>query len=86
VPHPTTTKTIKLILFTAFTLSLTGCRGALPCPDCDPDDDPMAEGAVPDLPCGGADLQTDALNCGSCEQFCWDRPLDRRVQRRHAER
>jgi hypothetical protein len=51
-------------------LTLAGCRGALPCPDCDPDDDPMAEDAVPDLPCGGVDLQTDPLNCGSCGLEC----------------
>ncbi len=29
------------------------------------------EGTVTDLPCGGADLQTDDLNCGACGNECY---------------
>ena len=58
---------IKEFLTLSLILTLAGCRGPLPCPDCEADDE---EDPVPDLPCGGADLQTDALNCGSCGNEC----------------
>ncbi|MFO7564742.1 MAG: hypothetical protein R6X02_19010 [Enhygromyxa sp.] len=56
-------------------LMLAACRPGQPCPDCDeeaaeeqledlPDED------LPDLPCGGADLQTDNKNCGECGNIC----------------
>lgn len=28
---------------------------------------------APDLPCGGADLQSDDANCGECGNSCWVR-------------
>lgn len=40
------------------------CRGPLPCEDCDEDDVPT------DLPCGGADFETDNSNCGECGNAC----------------
>ncbi len=66
---------IKLL---ALPLSVTiiACNRPLPCPDdeCeDADDEPSAEdaGTKPfDLPCGGADLETDDLNCGACGNAC----------------
>ncbi len=55
-------------------LSLAACRPGQPCPSCDDDaaDDVPADVAdeLPDLPCGGADLQTDNLNCGECGNQC----------------
>jgi len=63
--RPTTSLAGLLVLI------LAACRGTLPCPDCDPDDEDLgAEDPVTDLPCGGADLQTDVLNCGSCGFEC----------------
>jgi hypothetical protein len=47
-------------------LLLIGCGQPLPCPDCNSEDDE----AIPDLPCGGADLQTDDFNCGMCGNEC----------------
>jgi hypothetical protein len=48
-------------------LTLAGCRDELPCPDCN---DVADETPPTDLPCGGADLMTDNLNCGSCGHEC----------------
>jgi hypothetical protein len=48
-------------------LQLVGCNQ--PCRDCED----VAEGeeeSVPDLPCAGADLKTDDLNCGACGTSC----------------
>lgn len=59
-----------------FVLLLGACQPRLPCPDCDddaaeqPEDLPVE---IPDLPCGGADLQTDDANCGECGNMCWVR-------------
>jgi hypothetical protein len=71
----TLTGTRALSLSFALVLGATACRGPVPCPDCDDaaDDmqaDDMPENAVPDLPCGGADLLTDPRNCGSCGYDC----------------
>jgi len=62
-------KTLQLI---ALTMLLGACNRALPCDDCEEveaeeeaDSDPP-----PDLPCGGADLQTDDQNCGECGNEC----------------
>lgn len=66
-------------------LLLAGCRQIPPCQDCEDDaaedDAPMSDlPAPPDLPCGGADLLTDNLNCGTCGHECglWypDTPLE----------
>jgi hypothetical protein len=70
-------RAISLIF--ALVCGATACRGPVPCPDCDDaaDDmqvDDMPENTVPDLPCGGADLQTDPRNCGSCGGNCLEYP------------
>jgi hypothetical protein len=56
-------------------LSLAACGPGQPCPTCDDDgadDDQPADMAdeLPDLPCGGADLQNDDWNCGTCGNPC----------------
>lgn len=56
-------------------LLLVGCRNLPPCQDCDDaaaeDDASMPDlPTPPDLPCGGADLLTDDLNCGTCGHAC----------------
>jgi hypothetical protein len=61
------------LLGIALLVNATACRGTLPCPDCDEQadaEDEQEDGPVPDLPCGGADLMTDNLNCGSCGNEC----------------
>jgi hypothetical protein len=57
--------------FAILLLALTalGCRAPLPCPDCDEVADEHAD-PTPDLPCGGADFQTDSYNCGACGNEC----------------
>jgi hypothetical protein len=67
----TTTRAI-LMLSLLGVFGISACRDKLPCPDCDEevaaednDDTPL-----PDLPCGGADLMTDNLNCGTCGHEC----------------
>jgi hypothetical protein len=59
---------------------MSGCRDPMPCPDCvaeddgndndNDNDDGNDDTPLPDLPCGGADLLTDSLNCGTCGQEC----------------
>jgi len=66
------------ILFSS--LSAVGCRGASPCTGCEEqaerdtgdtgDGDGDGDEPLPDLPCGGADLMTDNLNCGTCGNEC----------------
>jgi len=74
-----TTLFASLVALLAVLLATTACRDQLPCPDCDEkadeqDDDQDDDEPLPDLPCGGADLLTDNLNCGSCGHECvlWD--------------
>ena len=62
-------------LTSVLVLSLAACRPGQPCPSCEGDDDQPAdlgddEDDIPDLPCGGADLQTDDFNCGECGNVC----------------
>lgn len=58
------------------TVGTSACREKLPCRECDEgvaDDDgpsPPDLPPMPDLPCGGADLLTDNLNCGTCGHEC----------------
>ncbi|MFO7566929.1 MAG: hypothetical protein R6X02_30070 [Enhygromyxa sp.] len=62
-----------LLAALACLLATTACRNTLPCPDCDAEadeQDDQAEDPLPDLPCGGADLMTDDLNCGTCGREC----------------
>jgi hypothetical protein len=62
-------------------LLLFSCNPSPPCQDCDSED--VADrgedqdqgqgedaGVMPDLPCNGADLRTDDLNCGACGNEC----------------
>ena len=62
-------------LIQIFILSLSACGVRQTCPSCEDgaDDEPPADMAeeIPDLPCGGADLQNDDLNCGACGNICW---------------
>lgn len=54
-------------------LSLVACSPGKPCPTCEDvaDEDPIVDfGSVSDLPCGGADLENDHLNCGACGNEC----------------
>jgi hypothetical protein len=70
----TTIKHFPLALLSlALLVHATACHGTLPCPDCDEQadaEDEQEDGPLPDLPCGGADLMTDNLNCGSCGNEC----------------
>jgi hypothetical protein len=63
------------LLSLALLVHATACHGTLPCPDCDEqadaEDEQEDDGPLPDLPCGGADLMTDNLNCGSCGNECY---------------
>lgn len=63
-------KQIQFILLCAAVLVLSACNSSEPetCPDCQDDD--MADEPIADLPCGGADLQNDDLNCGECGNEC----------------
>ncbi len=57
----------------AFALAQLGCHRPVPCSTCNGEEDLVEEGeeeALPDLPCGGADLQTDNQNCGECGLEC----------------
>ncbi len=57
-------------------IAVIGCHRSEPCSDneCSDADDNAAhedEGnSSSDLPCGGADLQSDDLNCGACGNAC----------------
>jgi len=48
---------------------LGACERSSPCADCLAEE-PVEEPAVPDLPCDGADLEVDDLNCGACGAAC----------------
>jgi hypothetical protein len=70
----TRTRTTLILTFVGV-FAMSGCRDKPTCLDCeeaaaeaddnDNDDTPMS-----DLPCGGADLMTDNLNCGTCGHEC----------------
>ncbi len=64
--------TVQTTFPTALLLLLAACnRDNVPCPTCDGEDQAeQEEGSLPDLPCGGADLLTDDLNCGTCGNEC----------------
>jgi hypothetical protein len=51
-------------------LGVLACGDPIPCSDCDDSAADMEGDPMPDLPCGGADLMTDPLNCGSCGKLC----------------
>jgi hypothetical protein len=57
-----------------FLLQLAACnRPPAPGPENEGEDltaENEEEGVSPDLPCGGADLKNDDLNCGSCGDAC----------------
>ena len=56
---------------TTWLVASAACHDQLPCPDCDAGDQAADDSDPPsDLPCGGADLMTDDLNCGSCGNVC----------------
>jgi len=55
------------LIFTWF--GAGACGQSQQCDSCDEDQDLGAE-LVPDLPCAGADLETEDLNCGSCGNEC----------------
>jgi hypothetical protein len=64
---------MKSLVAVLLVLSLVACRPGQPCPTCEDvaDDDPVVDlGPITDLPCGGADLETDHLNCGACGTEC----------------
>lgn len=55
---------------------MAGCRPPRPCWDCnsaedgEDDNEDLPQVDLPDLPCGGANLMTDNLNCGTCGHEC----------------
>lgn len=67
-----TTDKTTLILGFVGVLCISACRDKPTCRDCEDaaeaDDNDVI--AVPDLPCDGADLMTDSLNCGTCGHEC----------------
>jgi hypothetical protein len=70
--------TRTVLCFVLFgTVGTSACREKLPCRECDEggaaDDNGQSQPDLPplaDLPCGGADLLTDDLNCGACGHEC----------------
>lgn len=68
----------RTTLMVAFLVGGTlACRASVPCSDYNGvaddkanDDEDMQLPDLPDLPCGGADLKTDNLNCGTCGHEC----------------
>ena len=71
-----TTTRVTLFLSCIGMLGMSACRGKPACLECDDavaeadDDDGVLVPDLPDLPCGGADLMTDSLNCGTCGHEC----------------
>lgn len=65
----------RQVLIQLLLVALSACGPSQPCPSCEDDgaDDLPVDLAeeMPDLPCGGADLQNDNQNCGKCETMCW---------------
>src|SRR5690606_20805935 len=72
-PTDTEPETMHEQILVCAVLALTACGSSTPtpdpCPDCEGADDMPAE-PITDLPCGGADLQNDDLNCGACGNEC----------------
>jgi hypothetical protein len=65
----TTTRTTLILTFVGM-LGMSACRDKPTCLECEEaaaEDDGTP---VPDLPCDGADLMTDNLNCGTCGNEC----------------
>jgi hypothetical protein len=73
----TAARTILILSFVGV-FGMSACRGKPTCLDCedaaeaeDNDASPLSDlPPLPDLPCGGADLLTDNLNCGTCGHEC----------------
>lgn len=64
---PLTMKVHRRLATASLLLQLAACNRP------EPESEDIAaeeEGVVPDLPCGGADLQTDDFNCGTCGNTC----------------
>ncbi len=83
-PNAASIRTSGRLLVICKALATLGCRPPQPCGDgCDD----AAEGTseepdlppTTDLPCGGADLMTDDLNCGSCGNECYIQDTDTAV-------
>lgn len=72
----TTTNMRAIYLSLSLVVAANACRGRepMPCPDCYDAADDVREDLPPDLPCGGADLLSDPLNCGSCSNSCLSLP------------
>ena len=70
----------KQIILCAAMLILPACNdpGSEKCLDCQGGD--MTDEPIRDLPCGGADLQNDNLNCGECGNECYVDQGDPRYQ------
>jgi hypothetical protein len=72
----TTTRTTLILTFVGV-LGMSACRDKPTCLDCEDaaeaeDNDALPDlPPLPDLPCGGADLMTDNLNCGTCGHECF---------------
>jgi hypothetical protein len=70
-----TTRTTRILAFVGM-FAVSACRDKPTCLDCDDageakNDEADDNGApAPDLSCGGADLMTDNLNCGTCGNEC----------------
>jgi hypothetical protein len=72
----TTTRTTLILTFVGV-FAMSGCRDKPTCLDCeeaaadaDDNDNDNDDTPMPDLPCDGADLMTDNLNCGTCGHEC----------------
>jgi len=76
--------TIQRLLPIFLALAALACRPPQPCDEgCEDGADDVSEDsdlpALTDLPCGGADLMTDDLNCGSCGNECYIQDTDTAV-------
>jgi hypothetical protein len=66
----TTTRTALILTFIGM-LGMSACRDKPTCLECEEAAADGDEGIpLPDLPCDGADLMTDNLNCGTCGNEC----------------
>jgi hypothetical protein len=80
---------IRRLLLIPLALATLACRPPQPCGDgCDDaadgsSGDTSEDPDLPpptDLPCGGADLMTDDLNCGACGNECYVQDTDTAVE------